>query len=55
MRLIDADRLIAYMNDYALQESPLGYGKQDDYDEKLAAYEAIQDCVAMVEEAETVK
>lgn len=54
MRLIDADKLLDYMNDYALQESPLGFGKNDDFDEKMAVYMAIKECIGMVKEAKTV-
>ncbi len=55
MRLIDADRLTAYMNDYALQVSPFGHIGDSDYNEKLAAYVAITNCITMVEDAETVR
>ncbi len=54
MRLIDADRLITRLNDYALQESPM-YLEASEYDKQLAVYEAIQDCISMVEEADTVR
>lgn len=51
MRLIDADRLLMHLSDYALQESPWwganGYGNND-------AYEAIEECIKAVEEAPTV-
>lgn len=50
MRLIDADRLLAYMNDYALQECP----NDDLPGGSRKVYEAIKDCMEMVEEAETV-
>lgn len=51
MRLIDANKLIMQLNDYALQESPMYF----DSPEQLAAYEAIQDCISMVENAETMQ
>lgn len=51
MRVIDADRLLMHLSDYALQESPWwganGYGNKD-------AYEAIAECIKAVEEAPTV-
>ena len=51
MRLIDADRLLMHLSDYALQEAPWwganGYGNED-------AYEAIEECIKAVEEAPTV-
>ena len=48
MRLIDADRLILHLNDYALSETPVHEGD----DNKV--YRAIMDCIDAVEEAETV-
>ncbi len=54
MRLIDADRLITRLNDYALQESPMCFAASE-HDKQLAVYEAIQDCISMVEESDTVR
>ena len=48
MRLIDADKLLMHLSDYALQEAPLcGYCQKKD------AYEVIQNCMDAVEEQET--
>lgn len=47
MRLIDADKLILYLNDYALQEAPFRGESAD-------AYEAIENCIKAVEEQPTV-
>lgn len=46
MRLIDADKLILYLNDYALQEAPFRGESAD-------AYEAIENCIKAVEEQPT--
>lgn len=46
MRLIDADKLILYLNDYALQEA-LFRGESAD------AYEAIKNCIKVVKEQPT--
>lgn len=46
MRLIDADKLIMYLNDYALQEAPFRGESAD-------AYEAIENCIKAVEEQPT--
>lgn len=50
MRLIDADKLIARMADYGLQECE-GYHLHGTV---KSPHEAILDCIGMVEEAETV-
>lgn len=50
MRLIDADKLISHMADYALQECE-GYHLHGTVKNP---YEAIKDCMDMVMEAETV-
>lgn len=46
MRLIDADKLILYLNDYALQEAPFRGESAD-------SYEAIENCIKAVEEQPT--
>lgn len=52
LRLIDANRLIMHLSDYALQEAPWcganGYGNKN-------AYEAIEECIKAVEKAPTVE
>ena len=47
MRLIDADKLILYLNDYALQAAPFR-------GERAEAYNAIKQCIEAVEEQPTV-
>ena len=46
MRLIDADKLILYLNDYALQTAPFR-------GESAEAYNAIKQCIEAVEEQPT--
>ena len=46
MRLIDADKLILYLNDYALQAAPFR-------GERAEAYNAIKQCIEAVEEQPT--
>ena len=46
MRLIDADKLILYLNDYALQTAPFR-------GERAEAYNAIKQCIEAVEEQQT--
>lgn len=46
MRLIDADKLILHLNDYALQEAPFRGERAD-------AYNAIKQCIEAVEEQPT--
>ena len=41
MRLIDADKLILYLNDYALQEAPFR-------GERAEAYNATKQCIEAV-------
>lgn len=50
-RLIDADKLILHLNDYALQEAPFSHN--DDECQK-EIYETIQECMKAVEEQPTV-
>lgn len=50
MRLIDADKLILHLNDYALQESPSNVESAEDRKISRAAYSAIQNCMKAVEE-----
>ena len=49
MRPIDADRLILYLNDYALSETPVHEGDDD------KVYQAIMNCIDTVEEMETLR
>lgn len=49
MRLIDADKLIEHLNDYAYQLSPILDGDDD------SAYQAVMNCIAAAENAETVR
>ena len=49
-RLIDADKLILHLNDYALQEAPFGY---NDSKCQKEIYESIQECMKAVEEQPT--
>lgn len=46
MRLIDADKLILHLNDYALQEAPFRGESAD-------TYNAIKQCIEAVEEQPT--
>ena len=47
MRLIDADKLILHLNDYALQEATFLNGKV------VGKYDTIQECIKAVEEQPT--
>lgn len=49
MRLIDADKLILHLNDYALQESPGKTESADDRKISTAVYKTIMDCIGAVE------
>lgn len=49
-RLIDADKLILHLNDYALQEAP--FGRNDSGNQK-EIYETIQEFMKAVEEQPT--
>ena len=49
-KLIDADKLILHLNDYALQEAPFGY---NDSKCQKEIYETIQECMKAVEEHPT--
>lgn len=49
-RLIDADKLILHLNDYALQEASFGY---NDSKCQKEIYETIQECMKAVEEQPT--
>ena len=53
MRLIDADKLILYLNDYALQESPSDVESAGDRKVSRAVYKAITDCIRAVDEQPT--
>lgn len=46
-RLIDADKLMLHLNDYALQEAP--FGRNDSKNQK-EIYETIKECMKAVEE-----
>ena len=54
MRLIDADKLILHLNDYALQESPSDVESAGDRKVSRAVYKAITDCIRAVDEQPTV-
>ena len=49
MRLIDADKLIEHLSDYALMESPI---YPEDTDDK---YQAIRTCIKYIEKMPTLK
>ncbi|WP_342999455.1 hypothetical protein [Coprococcus comes] len=49
-RLIDADKLVLHLNDYALQEAP--FGRNDGKNQK-EIYDTIQECMKAVEEQPT--
>ena len=53
MRLIDADKLILHLNDYALQESPSDVESSVDIKVSRAVYKAITDCIRAVDEQPT--
>lgn len=53
MRLIDADKLMLYLNDYALQESPSNVESADDRKNSGEVYKAITDCIEAVDEQPT--
>lgn len=53
MRLIDADKLMLHLNDYALQESPSNVESADDRKISRAVYKAITDCIEAVNEQPT--
>lgn len=49
-RLIDADKSILHLNDYALQEAPF---RRNDSENQKEIYETIQECMKAVEEQPT--
>ena len=49
-RLIDADKLMLHLNDYALQEAPFGRNHSKNQKE---IYETIKECMKAVEEQPT--
>lgn len=53
MRLIDADKLIMALNDYALTEAPDGRECAGERRISSAAYSTIQNCMKAVEEQPT--
>ena len=53
MRLIDADRLMLYLSNYALQESPSDVESADDRKTSRAVCQAIKECVRSVDEQPT--
>ena len=53
MRLIDADKLILHLNDYALQESPSDVESAGDRKVSRAVYKAITDRIRAVDEQPT--
>lgn len=54
MRLIDADKLILHLNDYALQECPSGVESAEDRKISRLVYSAIQNCMKAAEKQPTV-
>lgn len=50
MKLIDADKLILHLNNYALQEAPFGH---NDGEHQKEIYETIKECMKAVEEQPT--
>lgn len=53
MKLIDADKLILHLNDYALQKSPSDVESAGDRKVSRAVYKAITDCIRAVDEQPT--
>lgn len=53
MRLIDADKLILHLNDYALQECPSNVESAEDRKISREVYFAIQNCMKAVEKQPT--
>lgn len=53
MRLIDADKLIMVLNDYALQESPRDNESTGEQRLSTMAYSVIQNCMKNIEEQPT--
>lgn len=53
MRLVDADKLILHLNDYALQESPSNVESVEDRKISREVYFAIRNCMKAVEEQPT--
>ena len=53
MRLINMDKLISHLNDYALQESPSDVDSQGKQKISAAVYKAIQNCINAVKEQPT--
>lgn len=53
VRLIDADKLILHLNDYALQKSPSDVESAGDRKVSRAVYKAITDCIRAVDEQPT--
>ena len=51
--LIDADKLILHLNDYALQKSPSDVESAGDRKVSRAVYKAITDCIRAVDEQPT--
>lgn len=53
MKLIDADKLILHLNDYALQESPSNVESAEDRKISREVYFAIQNCMKAIEKQPT--
>lgn len=53
MRLIDADKLILHLNDYALQECPSNVESAEDRKISREVYFAIQNCMKAAEKQPT--
>lgn len=53
MRLIDADKLIMALNDYALQEAPGDNESTGERRLSMIAYNAVQNCMKSIEQQPT--
>ena len=53
MRLIDADKLILHLNDYALQEAPGDNESTGERRLSMIAYNVIQNCIKSIEQQPT--
>lgn len=55
MRLIDANKLIAHLSDFALAVAPVIKDESWEYNLSRYGYKTIQECIRGVEEQPTVK
>ena len=53
MRLIDADKMILHLNDYALQEAPGDNESTGERRLSMIAYNVIQNCIKSIEQQPT--